>query len=134
MSQVNWPQVNILVAEDEDDLREILVSIFESEGSQVYAARDGNEAVEIINQHPVDIVVSDIRMPNCDGVKLLEAIRARNPEIPLVFLATGFADINEQEAKKKGAEELIRKPYTIPDLMATIESRLVLQPKFVRVA
>lgn len=132
MPQVNWPQVNILVAEDEDDLRELLVSIFEYEGSHVHSAKDGHEAVDIINRHPIDLVVSDIRMPNCDGIELLETIKKRNPSNPLVFLATGFADIDQKRAKEKGAEGLIFKPFSVPDLLAMLEAKLTLFPRFTR--
>ena len=134
MSQINWPEVNILVAEDEEDLREILVNVFECEGSKVHSAKDGVEAVEIMKKHPIDVVISDIRMPKCDGIQLLEKIRAKNPDVPIVFLATGFYDINEKQAKEKGAASLIYKPYTIQDLFAVLEENLSHNEKFIRVS
>jgi CheY-like chemotaxis protein len=133
MAQVKWDEVNVLVAEDEEDLREILVHVFENEGSHVHSAKDGKEACHILTNHPIDVVLSDVRMPKCDGIQLLEAIRKVNPDNPVVFLATGFADLNEEQAIEKGAASLITKPFSIEDLFSVLESHLLKNANFKKV-
>ncbi len=132
MAQVMWKEMRILIAEDEPDLREILATIFECEGSQVVCAEDGVEALRIINSQPIDLVVSDIRMPKCDGIQLLENLRQKSPDQPIVFLATGFADITREIAKEKGAADLINKPFAVPDLLSMIEKHLTALRKFTK--
>lgn len=117
--------MQILVVEDEPDLREILVMVFEQEGSQVFSAKDGVEALKIMQTENPDFVLSDIRMPKVDGLQLLETIRKRHPSEPPIFLATGFADIDEPQALRKGAVSLIAKPFNINDLFTVIEDKLI---------
>jgi len=124
-SKIKWDQLQILVVEDEPDLREILVMVFEQEGSQVFSAKDGSEALKIMQTENPDFVLSDVRMPKVDGIQFLETIRKRHPSQPPIFLATGFADIDEPQALRKGAVSLIAKPFNINDLFALIEDKLM---------
>ncbi len=123
-AKVRWDQARVLIVEDEPDLREILMMVFEQEGTQVMAARDGIEALEILKSYHPDFIISDVRMPNCDGIKLLEKLRQKHPAEPPVFLATGFADLNEAEAIQKGAVSLIAKPFNINELFSILEQKL----------
>jgi CheY-like chemotaxis protein len=128
--KIKWDQMRILVVEDEPDLRDILVTIFEQEGSHVLAAKDGCEALTILQTENPDFVISDVRMPKLDGIQFLEIIRRRHPSNPPVFLATGFADIDEAQALRKGAISLIAKPFHINDLLTEIEDRLIERADF----
>ncbi len=123
-TRVKWNELKILVVEDEPDLREILIMVFEEQGCQVVAAGDGNQAIELLKTFHPDMIISDMRMPNCDGIRLLEKVRKQHPTDPPFFLATGFADINEEQARIKGAATLIHKPFNIQDLFLTLESHL----------
>jgi DNA-binding response OmpR family regulator len=122
--RIKWDDLKILVVEDEPDLREILMMVFEQEGSHVAAASDGNQALELLKTYKPDLIISDVRMPNCDGIKFLEAVRKQHPTEPPFFLATGFADINEEQARQKGAVSLIYKPFNIQDLFHSLETHL----------
>lgn len=129
-SKIKWDQMRILVVEDEPDLREILVMVFEQEGSIVVSAKDGMEALSLVQTEKPDFIISDVRMPNCDGIQFLETVRRTHPTLPPIFLATGFADIDEEQAIRKGALTLICKPFNIRDLFATIEDKLITQQGF----
>ena len=131
-SPIKWDELRILVVEDEPDLREILVMVFEQEGSQVMSAKDGNEAWSLVQSQSPDFVISDVRMPNCDGIQFLETVRKNHPTQPPIFLATGFADINEEQAVQKGAVSLISKPFNINDLFTMIETKLIEQKEFTK--
>lgn len=100
----------ILIVDDEDELREALVYDFKRRKCLVLEARDGLEAYEIFLKHKIDIIISDVRMPQGNGVDLLKKIRALHPEIPVVLLATGFADITSDEGVKLGALAVLDKP------------------------
>ena len=124
MAEINLPDIRILIAEDEDDLRELLVSVFESRGSQVYSAKDGLEALDVMKRNPVDIILSDVRMPRCDGIKLMGEVRRNQNLNPIIYLVTGYADINPDEVMDGGADKLIHKPFSIEELFQMLENHL----------
>ncbi len=108
-----WNNINILVVEDDPFMREMLSMVLEDEGATVHCAENGAVAKELIQNNPVDIVVSDVQMPVCDGVDLLKWVKENYSDTPLVFLATGFADITEEGAISLGAEAVIKKPFEV---------------------
>lgn len=116
--------VNILVVEDDDDLREVLFEFMVRTGQKVFTAANGKEALYVINSQKIDIVLSDIRMPLMGGVELLDAIKAIDGHQPKVLLATGHAPISEDEAIKKGAVALLNKPYSF-DVLQKIMNGLI---------
>lgn len=120
--------VNILVVEDNDSLREVLFEFMVRTGQKVFTASNGKEALYVINSQKIDIVLSDIRMPIMDGVELLDAIKAKDGHQPKVLLATGYAQISEAEAIKKGAVALLNKPYSFV-LLQKIISRLIAETR-----
>jgi len=115
---------NVLVVEDETDLREILVFILQDIGYNVSEAVNGEEALKMCQTNSYDAIISDIRMPKVDGVQLLKSLRSINPEIPLIFLVTGFADIKEAECYKLGANAFINKPYDVTEMTDKLEKSL----------
>lgn len=122
---LNWEKISFLIAEDEPDLREVMVNVFEAQGCQVHSAADGFEALEVLKKTRIDVIISDVRMPRCDGVQLLDSIQKLElKDKPLIFLVTGYADISESEAIKKGASRLLHKPFNIPDILALVEKKL----------
>jgi DNA-binding NtrC family response regulator len=126
---LDWSKYKVLVVEDEEDLRNILCMFFKRrKAAKVMSACNGEEALKIVEGESVDLVLSDVRMPGTDGVWLLDKLRQRNPEIPVVFLATGFADLSESEAKARGALGLIPKPFSVTVLFKILEDTLSVHP------
>jgi DNA-binding NtrC family response regulator len=123
VKKLNWTELSIVVAEDEDELRGIMCSMLQMEGSKVFAASNGNEAFDIIQREKIDIIISDVQMPHCTGLQLLEKIQPVTKK-PALFLVTGFADVTETEAKKKGATSLIHKPFSLEKLKTTVSEAL----------
>lgn len=128
MNPETTTQKQVLIAEDEADLREPLAMEFESLGFQVFQAANGTEAFNIICANHIDLVISDIRMPGGDGIELLKKIRARNTAMPVVMLITGFADISIEQTYDLGAEAVLSKPFDLDELEATV-NRLLLSPE-----
>jgi|GEM_PF-5115535 len=119
----------ILVVEDVPSFREIISDLIECEGFSVLEASDGREAQQIIEKGGIELVVTDIQMPNMTGVELIKWIRQshdfsviqKNP-LPIVLM-TGFAHLIEtQEAHSLGVEAFLTKPFTGEELISEIHS------------
>ncbi len=115
---VEEKSITVLVVDDEEGLREILSLEFSLRGFRVVSAACGRDAFDLVKKEKVDAVVSDVRMPNGDGIELLRNIKSFNPSIR-VLLMTGFADLTEAEATSLGAEKLLMKPFSLAELMKT---------------
>jgi DNA-binding NtrC family response regulator len=111
----------ILIADDEEALRVVMVTELEGEGYFVRQAADGQEAINILNQESFDLILLDIKMPNVDGFEVLRFVKKQSPQTKVIVL-TGFADLkNAIESKKLGAEDFVSKPYDLVDLLTTVE-------------
>ncbi len=128
----------ILVVDDEPDLQEILKDELEIAGAQVFRASSGNEALALLNNNPIDCIVSDMRMSDGDGMSLLKALNQINTPKPVFILLTGFNDYTNQEAYDLGAKAVLQKPCDLYDVInavhdSLIDSRTKLVRKFERV-
>lgn len=121
-------QQRILIVDDEPDLLDVMHFFLHRAGYDVLQASSGNEAMKLLRGTSVDIVVSDVRMQDGDGVQLIEDLRAHEKASRLnpvpVLLVTGFATITRDEALKKGALDLLSKPISPDNLMKAIQSAL----------
>ena len=81
---------NILIVDDEQSYRQLLSLVFEGDGHNIRTATNGREALESIKAEPTDLVITDVRMPDMDGIALLRAGREHQPEIGVVLM-TAFA-------------------------------------------
>lgn len=110
----------ILVVDDDKTLREAIAFDFKRKGFNVLVAGSGSTAFEIVKTTKVHLVISDIRMPDGDGLSLLDKIRDFDPSIPQVIFVTGFADTTEANCIARGAKKMISKPFDRKYLMATV--------------
>ncbi len=120
----------LLIVEDEPDLREPLAIEFQSLGCTVFQAENGKTAFEISKREPLDVVISDIRMPGGDGVELLKNLKAHNHGFPVVMLITGFSDLSKEEAYHLGAEAILGKPFDLDEIGDAV--RRILTPREIR--
>jgi CheY-like chemotaxis protein/Tfp pilus assembly protein PilZ len=111
----------ILVVDDEDDLRHHLLDFFTERGYETTGAESGHQAWALLNTKEFDLVLSDITMPNGDGVWLLDQIRNKNADFPPVVLMSGYAKISVAEAYEKGADAFFPKPFNAKSLLKTVE-------------
>ena len=110
----------VLIVDDEKDLRDLLSFSLEIHGIQTHKASNGREAIEIIKANPVDIVISDIRMPGGDGIELLREAKQKDAKVPVILLMTGFSEVPLEDAFAAGAEAIFLKPIAIKPLMTMI--------------
>jgi DNA-binding NtrC family response regulator len=123
---VSGPQApkSILIAEDDDGLRFSLETLLRREGFVVAAAAGAEEAVQRLAQAPFDLVLTDLRMPDADGIALLQRVRQLQPTVQVVLM-TCYGDMDTYlEAMEEGAFEYVNKPIDKADLLALIHRAL----------
>lgn len=108
--------LNILVVEDDAVLRKVVASLFAKIGT-VATAECGNDAIAHLKENAVDMVFSDVCMPNGDGVELLDWMQSSLKNPPPIVLVTGHASISPEEAKAKGAHSIVDKPFKMRSLL-----------------
>ncbi|MBW7903610.1 MAG: sigma-54-dependent Fis family transcriptional regulator [Rhodocyclaceae bacterium] len=114
-------ELPILVVEDDPNLREAVCDTLALAGKSVLSAPGGNEALAILSERAVSLVVSDVRMMPMDGIALLKEIRAHWPHLPVVLM-TAYADVDRAvEAMRAGACDFLLKPFEPPALLAHVE-------------
>ena len=115
---------NILVVDDEEGIRELVTEELEFNGAKCLSAACGKDAVEVYKQNRIDAVVSDIRMPNGDGLYFLDRLKELNLELcPMVFM-TGFSDIPLEEFYDRGVEAIIAKPFRLEQIVNALDSAI----------
>ncbi|MBF0119338.1 MAG: response regulator [Desulfobacterales bacterium] len=114
-------QLRIMVIDDEQIVGKRLKSALEKTGDIIETFEDGVKALERLNNHPFDIVVTDIRMDEIDGIEILEKVLAKSNQTKVIMI-TGYATVEmAREALAKGAFDFIAKPFKPNDLRAIID-------------
>lgn len=114
----------ILLAEDEEDLREILRDELKKYGARILEAGNGNEALAILSSESVDLIISDIRMPELGGIDLLKAVKKENEALP-VMIMTAFSDHTVEEIFDCGADGIMTKPFRPKVVTASVEKHFL---------
>lgn len=114
----------ILIVDDELNIRQGLAAAVELEGYDSVVAEDGNKAVEIINNTVIDLVITDLRMPNMSGKELLKYISSSYPTVPVIVL-TGHGTIEDAvDAMQNGAVDFLTKPVNLDHLFVLLNKCL----------
>lgn len=118
---------SILIVDDEEIARSNMEHVLRKEGYTCHCAGNGAEALAVMAREDVDLVVTDLKMEQMDGIELLQQINRTNPEIP-VIMVTGFATVSSAvDALKQGAAHYLGKPVNLDELRKTV--REVLEKK-----
>src|SRR5690349_15995512 len=117
--------VRILIADDEANIRKVLSKTLEREGYDVVSVRDGQEALEVIQHRdveddPIGVVVTDLKMPRLDGLSLLSKLREAHPDIPVILITAHGTVDTAVTALKQGAFDYITKPFDQVELLQVI--------------
>ena len=112
----------VLIVDDEQGMRDFLKILLEKEGHKVITANRGTKALEILETKDIELVISDIRMPEMSGIELLEVIKEKSPEMPMIMI-TAFASPDDAViAMKNGAFDYISKPFNVEEIISVIRS------------
>lgn len=115
---------NILIVDDEQSYQKILSHVFELEGHSVRTAGNGREAIERLSEEPADLIISDVRMPDLNGIETLSIVRETLPDVGVIFM-TAFADVEmAREAFKLGADDFVTKPFDVEELKLIVKKTL----------
>jgi two-component system response regulator HydG len=128
---------NILLVDDHKSFRDSLAKVLNNEGYKVFAANDGEEALDILRQEHINLILTDLKMPKMDGVELLRVAKTLHPEVE-VILITGFGTVDTAvTAMKDGAFDYIQKPFKPRDIIKLVrkaleKQSLVLENRFLQ--
>ena len=116
----------ILIVDDEQSMLEFLEYVLNKEGYKVRCAQEGEQALKLLSgESEFDLVISDLRMPDVDGLELLKASRAADPELPFIFMTAYASSDTAIEALKLGAFDYITKPFDVEELKNLIKNALL---------
>lgn len=115
---------NLLIVDDEQSYRQLLSLVFQGDGHDIRTASNGHEALLMLEDAPADVIISDVKMPDMDGIEMLRAVRETLPDLG-VILMTAFASVETaREAFKLGADDFIQKPFDVEELKLIVKKTL----------
>ncbi|MGI6717249.1 MAG: response regulator transcription factor [Eubacteriales bacterium] len=114
----------ILVVEDDNELRNLFMRVLSKNGYKAFGATDGDEAMNIIKGDYIDLVISDIMMPNMDGYELIKKLRDMGSSIPVLIITAkdGFKDM--QQGFMTGADDYMVKPVNVNEMVLRVGALL----------
>ncbi len=115
---------NLLIVDDEQSYRQLLTLVFDGEGHNIRTAANGREAVEMLHDEPADLIISDVRMPDMDGIEMLRSVRETMPDVGVVFMTAHASVESAREAFKLGADDFITKPFDVEELKVIVRKTL----------
>jgi two-component system KDP operon response regulator KdpE len=116
-------RTTVLIADDEAPMRKYLSNNLKVRGYDVLAAADGVEALKVLAEHPIDLVLLDIGMPGPDGTQVLAALR-RDTQVPVIMLSARGRELDKVRALDLGADDYLTKPFGVDELLARVRATL----------
>jgi DNA-binding NtrC family response regulator len=126
-SDLKGPKSRLLIVDDDEGMRENLAELFESLGYEVRTAANTPDALQVLDEIDMDLLLTDYKMPGPTGVELIEAARRRQPGLRAVLM-TAFGDsFTEIESVRRGAVGYLNKPFEADEVVAFVEKILSLR-------
>lgn len=124
MANLTPEKIRVIIVDDDVSILRILKQLLKDKGYEVTTANDGREAIEYISLNDFDLVITDLMMPESDGLEVLRKTKEKNFRTQVIMI-TGFATLDSAiEALKLGAFDYIRKPFRIAELDVTIRNAI----------
>ncbi len=115
-------KMKVLIVDDEPDICDCLSMLLEAKGHQTTKTYSGLEGLEAVDKESYDLIISDIRMPECDGIEFLEKLKLKTTPLPPFIYMSGFSEITKEEVLANGAIDLVKKPIRFAELIKVIEN------------
>jgi len=116
-------QKNILVVDDESQITRVLKTSLSAQGYGIRTASDGEEALQSLKSWQPDLIITDLRMPNVDGLELCRRVR-KTSRIPIIVLSVKGEEAIKVEALDAGADDYVTKPFSVKELVARVRAAL----------
>ncbi|MEO7176093.1 MAG: response regulator transcription factor [Saprospiraceae bacterium] len=116
--------MRILLADDEDNIRDVVKLNLELEGFEVVTAVNGKQALKLKDGQHFDLIILDIMMPEINGIQVCEQIRLTDLEVPIIFLTAKESPLDRIKGLKTGADDYISKPFNFVELLLRIQNLL----------
>lgn len=113
----------ILVCDDDKEIVEAIEIYLTQEGHEILKAYDGQEAIKVLNENPVDLLIIDVMMPKLDGIRATLKIREKN-NMPIIILSAKSEDADKILGLNIGADDYVTKPFNPLELVARVKSQL----------
>jgi len=114
----------VLIVDDQNGIRILLVEVFSSEGYETFQAANGKAALEIVKLHAPDLVLLDMKIPGMDGLEILKHIKQMNPDIKVIMM-TAYGELDMiKEATDLGALMHFTKPFDIDEMRQAVNMQL----------
>src|SRR5690242_1042381 len=117
------PSSRILVVDDDSQITRVLRTTLTAQRYDVRVANDGETALEIIKDWSPDLVLTDVSMPNMDGLALCHELRTRS-QVPIIVISVKEDDRTKVKALDLGADDYVTKPFSITELLARVRANL----------
>lgn len=116
--------VNILVVDDDKNIRKLMRAVFETEGYGVYLAEDGDKALEVIDSVKIDLAIVDIMMPNMDGYEFTDTLRKAKEELPIIMVSAKHLPEDRKKGFLVGIDDYLVKPVDTEELLLRVKAML----------
>ena len=116
--------IRVLVVDDNEVFRRPLQRALEAAGFEVVAVPSAEDALEVLDGSPVDVLLTDHRLPGMDGVQLITRIKATHPVLAIIVMTAYGTSESAVEAKRRGADDYLVKPFEVPDLLRALHRAL----------
>ncbi len=122
-------KASILVAEDEESLREGLKLNLEMEGYEVTTVDNGPGVIKMVKNEYFDLIVLDIMLPDMDGITVCETIRMQHNDVPIMFLSARNTGADRVEGLRKGGDDYMTKPFNLEELLLRVDKLITKNKK-----
>lgn len=115
---------NILVAEDNTDMRELFCTVLSNSGYNCISASDGEQALDLMDEYYIDLIVADIMMPKMDGYELIKSLRDAEYNLPILIVTAKDQFYDMEKGFLSGADDYMIKPINVKELVLRVEALL----------
>ncbi|OGV61886.1 MAG: hypothetical protein A2283_06275 [Lentisphaerae bacterium RIFOXYA12_FULL_48_11] len=114
----------ILLVDDEGSVLQSIGMLLKSDGHEVIPVRDSQQAAEVITKESYDLLITDLRMPNVDGMQLITLAHQKTPPIPSIIISAYGSEKTAQQSKALGCVAYIQKPFKIQAVTEAVRKAL----------
>lgn len=122
LGQKNYHMQRIFLAEDEENIREVVKLNLELENYEVVTSGNGRQALKILGEQHFDLLILDVMLPEVDGFQICEQVRLTNREVPIIFLTAKDTALDRVTGLKRGADDYLTKPFNLEELLLRVSN------------